>query len=402
MNPLVLDGYGVRIRVQGSELELTNGKLDDRLQSSLRFRPRTCPFDSVVIDAFSGYVSMRAMMWPAKNQIPLFMVDYDGTLLSSTLPREPIKSEVRLAQYQAVNDPKKKYAIAKALIEAKIARTLDVLTWLSERYDIERELRATKHEAAILSSVSSVNQIRTVEGRVALRYWDAIRKILPERLDFKTRSTTTHQNNASDCVNISLNYAYSILESEVRRAVSIVGLEPSLGFLHENADYQTKESLVYDLQEPFRWLADLCVIEAFERKILDKEHFYFTFADLRYRFAEEPKLRFVNLIRERFNSTVRYKGRMLRWDTVIFEKANGLGRYLRGKSKTLDFIKPLPTLQRSDNKQIRDKILSLSSSKAKKLGIPKQSLHDLRMKARSEKPFKLYSETRQRLLSVLP
>src|SRR5208337_3568705 len=117
LNPLVLDGYGVRIRVQGSELELTNGKLDDRLQSSLRFRPRTCPFDSVVIDAFSGYVSMRAMMWLAKNQIPLFMVDYDGTLLSSTLPREPIKSEVRLAQYQAVNDPKKKYAIAKALIE---------------------------------------------------------------------------------------------------------------------------------------------------------------------------------------------------------------------------------------------------------------------------------------------
>jgi CRISPR-associated endonuclease Cas1 len=102
-------------------------------------------------------------------------------------------------------------------------------------------------EAASLSSASSVNQIRTVEGRVALRYWEAIRKILPEHLDFRTRSTTTHQNNASDCVNVALNYAFSILESEVRRAINLVGLEPSLGFLHNVA-----QSLVYDLQEPFR------------------------------------------------------------------------------------------------------------------------------------------------------
>jgi hypothetical protein len=55
--------------------------------------------------------------------------------------------------------------------------------------------------------------------------------------------------------------------------------------------------------------------------------------------------------------------------------------------------------KRFDNKELRDRILSLTASEAKQLGIPKQSLHDLRMKARSEKPFKLYKETRQRLLA---
>jgi len=212
-----------------------------------------------------------------------------------------------------------------------------------------------------------------------------------------SRCAHTHQNNASDCVNVSLNYAYSLVESEVRRGVNSIGIEPSLGFLHDVADYQTKESLVYDLQEPFRFLADLCVIEAFERRILDKKDFYFTFADLRYRFSEEPKLRFVNLIRERFNSGVQYKGRRLRWDTVILEKTNELARYLTGKVATLSFAEPKPTLGRSDSRELRSRILALTSAEAKQLAIPKQSLHDIRKKARSEKPFKLYRETAQKL-----
>lgn len=397
LNPVILDGWGMRVRVQGSQLELTNGKLDQRLPSSMRFRPRRCPFDSIVIDAFSGYVSMRAIMWLAKNQIPLLMLDYDGTLLSSTLPKQPIKTDVRLAQYQAVNDPKK-YAIAKALIEAKLARSLSVLIWLSERYDIEKELRAAKLEASRLRKAATLPDVRLVEGRTAMRYWQTIRKILPQHLDFRTRSTASHQNNASDCVNVSLNYAYSILESEVRRAVNATGLEPSLGFLHDVADYQTKESLVYDLQEPYRFLADLCVIEAFERKILGKEDFYFTFADLRYRFNEKPKLRFVNLIRERFNSGVRYKGHHMKWDTVILEKTAELARYLTGRSRSLDFSEPTPMLHRTDNPLMREKILSLTQSEARSRGIGKSTLHYLRKNARKSE-FTIYKPVMTKLSS---
>jgi len=34
-------------------------------------------------------------------------------------------------------------------------------------------------------------------------------------------------------------------------------------------DYQPKEFLAYDLEEPFRWLVDLPVIHAFEAGVLD-------------------------------------------------------------------------------------------------------------------------------------
>jgi CRISPR-associated protein Cas1 len=52
-------------------------------------------------------------------------------------------------------------------------------------------------------------------------------------------------------------------------SINAVGLEPAVGFLHDFSDYQTKESIAYDLQEPFWWLVDLSVIQAFESKILE-------------------------------------------------------------------------------------------------------------------------------------
>jgi len=59
-----------------------------------------------------------------------------------------------------------------------------------------------------------------------------------------SRDTPPPQNNASDPVNAALNYGYGFLEGECRKAINSVGLEPSVGFLHDFSDYQTKQSLV--------------------------------------------------------------------------------------------------------------------------------------------------------------
>ena len=51
---------------------------------------------------------------------------------------------------------------------------------------------------------------------------------------------------------------------------------------------------------------------AFESGALDLPDFYFTGDDYRYRFEREVKQRFLDLLRERFNSRVTYKGRSLK------------------------------------------------------------------------------------------
>jgi CRISPR-associated protein Cas1 len=253
------------------------------------------------------------------------------------------------------------------------------------------------HESSKLKRATTVTDLRVVEGRVAKRYWEAFTKVLPEHLDFQGRMTSSHQNNASDPVNVALNYAYGVLEGECRRAINVVGLEPSVGFLHDFSDYQTKQSLVYDLQEPFRWLSDVSAIEALESKALKLSDFYFTGDDYRYRFEPEARQRFIELLKERFNSGVRYKGQRLKWDTVIEEKASELARFLTRKTSTVDFEEPFPNLERCDNRELRERINSLTSDDAKRPGVGKSMLHYLRKKARNPKQFTVSATVRSRL-----
>jgi CRISPR-associated protein Cas1 len=318
-------------------------------------------------------------------------------MISSILPPAPVKADLRAAQLKASEDKKKKFTIANAIVRAKIASSLKVLDWLAQRYDIGKQVRLTKHEALKLGRARSVVDLRTVEGRVALRYWQAYSSVLPESLDFQGRMTTTHQNNASDPVNLALNYAYGVLEGECRRAINAVGLEPSVGFLHEFVGYQTKQSLVYDLQEHFRWIADVAVMDAFESRVLDLPDFYFTGDDYRYRFEPEAKTRFLDLLRERYNSGVKYRGRAVKWDTVIEQKTGELGHYLIGRDNILDLSEPSPNLDNTDDRELRTRILNLTQQEADRLGIGKSTVHYLRNRAEGKKPFMIYRKVMSRL-----
>jgi CRISPR-associated protein Cas1 len=180
-------------------------------------------------------------------------------------------------------------------------------------------------------------------------------------------------------------------------AINVVGVEPAIGFLHDFSDYQTKESLAYDLQEPFRWLVDLSVVQAFESRGLELHDFYFMRDDYRYRFELDAKQRFIEILREQFNSGITYKGHRLKWDTVIEQKTNELSRFLTGKSLSLDFVKPTPKLERHDGRELRNKILALTSSDAKQLGIGKSTLCYLRITARNDHSFTIYGKTSRRL-----
>ena len=188
-----------------------------------------------------------------------------------------------------------------------------------------------------------------------------------------------------------------MLEGECGRTINSIGLELSVDFLHDFSDYQTKQSLVYDLQEPYRWLSDLSVIKAFESQALKLSDFYFTGDDYRYRFQPEARQGFIDLIRERFNSGVLYNGRKLKWDIVIEHKANELGRGLVNRSVPVDFEEPSPLLVRLDDRELRSRINALSQFEARELGIGRSTLHYLRSKSRSDASFEVTSKTRTRL-----
>ncbi|TLY11866.1 MAG: hypothetical protein E6K85_00760 [Thaumarchaeota archaeon] len=85
------------------------------------------------------------------------------------------------------------------------------------------------------NGIQSINHLLNYEGRIATFYWSIIAKIankLYPEFHFVNRGGKSYSwnNNASDQVNALLNYGYSVLESEVRKAINAIGPDPAIGF----------------------------------------------------------------------------------------------------------------------------------------------------------------------------
>ena len=171
MNPLFLSGYGVKIKVQNmrsrSDLHITDGRESFNQPETYSARPRRLPYDSIIIDGHSGYISLQAFHWLSRNKVPLFILNYDGTLISSILPPTPVKADLRASQLKACENPDKKRKIAYELVKAKIQRSKDVLKWLAERYDIEKDARKVAFESSRLFKAKTVDDIRMVVKAVS-------------------------------------------------------------------------------------------------------------------------------------------------------------------------------------------------------------------------------------------
>jgi CRISPR-associated protein Cas1 len=343
MNPLFLSGFGIRISRAQGELYVT----DERADRAYRFKPRRCPYTSISLDGHSGFVTFAALHWLSRNNVPLFIHGYDGSIISSILPPSTTWARLRRAQFKASENSKVRFRVARALVSAKISISVSLLEIFGQRSHIQREIALAKKEAKALGEARTLARLRSVEARVALRYWQGFAKSLPSGLGFETRSTKSRPNKASDPVNLALNYSYGFLESVIRAAVNVVGLEPSIGFLHEFSDSSTKQSLVYDIEELYRWLCDLTVMQAFQSGTLSPQSFSFAESDPRfdYRlcFSDEAKGRLRAALTTRFNTRVMYRGRRLTWDSIIKEKAAELGRYLIQQERRFAFGKSVST-----------------------------------------------------------
>jgi len=136
LNPLHLSGYGVKLRVRNlqtrSELEVRDGRDGATKPYATSFyRPPRFPYSSIIIDGHSGYISLQALHWLSKNRVPVFVMSFDGSVISSILPPTPIKADLRAAQVEACAVPRMKLKVARAIVEAKVARSIQVLEWLA-------------------------------------------------------------------------------------------------------------------------------------------------------------------------------------------------------------------------------------------------------------------------------
>jgi len=241
----------------------------------------------------------------------------------------------------------------------------------------------------------SIKQLMTYEGRIAGIYLENLtvifNKLTPEfHFTGRKNKSNSRNYNASDEINALLNYGYAILESEIRKNINSIGLDYSIGFLHEIN--QSRTPLVYDIQELFRWMIDISVIQLLEEKKIKKSDFIIT-ENYHTRLGEDVAKKLIEKINSNFNAKYNYKnGKNYSYQIILQDNLQQLANFIVDKKKEFDFVIPKMKLSRNDNLELRKKILNMTAEERKSLGINKSTFWYIKKNLSEGKTPKIYEK----------
>lgn len=197
-------------------------------------------------------------------------------------PIQTLRSHLRQIQVLRRND-RQVMQTGLSMLSAKIANQASVLKYFAryrkktDRALYEEITRCADEVRQLSATVEAMDGLagnaRAVamgmEGRAAAKYWGAAALLVPSANGFIGR----HAHNATDPVNMAVNYCYGILYGEVWRVLLRSGLDPYFGIMHGSV--RDQGSLVFDLIEEFRGaFADRVVLGLLGRGLdirLDKQ-----------------------------------------------------------------------------------------------------------------------------------
>jgi len=283
---LVVDGYGVRVRVERGRLLVADGTGRRRREGG--FARAGSGLRRLVVLGHTGAVTLDALRWLVDTGVGYVALDPDGRLLAATGNLGRDDPRLRRAQAQAI-DTTTGNDIARRLIAEKVAAQAETLAAVDRVAAVaEATVAAMRDAAARLHVATSRDEVRQAEALAAAAYWSAWAPV-PVRfarrdagrvpaawLTVGTRSSplTSSPRLAVNPANAVLNYLYAVLEAEARLACLTVGLDPGLGVLH--GDLKARDSLALDVVEPVRPVVDRFALRVLTDRSFRAADFYET------------------------------------------------------------------------------------------------------------------------------
>jgi len=175
------------------------------------------------------------------------------------------------------DDPARSLELARAMVVGKVANARGFL--LHARRDATEARkpafaqvceRLALHLRA-LSRATSVDEVRGLEGMAARDYFSVF-SLLVKRHEEAFRFGGRSRRPPRDRINALLSFGYALLMQDCAAALAGVGMDPAVGFLHE--ERPGRLSLALDLMEEFRVpLVDRFVLSLVNRGQLAPEDF---------------------------------------------------------------------------------------------------------------------------------
>jgi len=212
--------------------------------------------------------------------------------------------------------------------------------WLLERYIRQYPMRVPIEEMKkaslslsdymhVINDSKNMDQLRGYEGNAQVIYFNEFDHIILNQKDafyFHGRNKRPPQ----DRVNSLLSFAYTLLSNDITAALETVGLDPYVGFMHQ--DRPGRASLANDLIEELRApIADRFVLSLINRKQLQADDFEINENKSVY-IKESARRTFISEWQKRKQEqlTHPFLGEKISWGLVPYAQALLLARYLRG------------------------------------------------------------------------
>jgi CRISPR-associated protein Cas1 len=254
--PNAASSRGVLLRVEGGALTIRNGFTHYPQKETYRFfkGELTNPPRIIMLDG-SGSISFDVLAWLSEQNVSLIRIDWQGNVQSVLANNGYAANPYRLAwQRETRSDPKRRMAFCIDLITRKIEGCIETLEKSIPRSPAWEQ--AIKRAYADLTRLEcnlpyDIVSLRALEAGSAAAYFRAWREIplqwkgtnqhpIPEswrRIGSRTSLFKLAGNrNAAHPINAMLNYAYAILESQVRIRSIAEGYDPTLGIMHESRE----------------------------------------------------------------------------------------------------------------------------------------------------------------------
>lgn len=243
-------------------------------------------------------VSPFLMGFCGEQGIGLSFYSEYGKFLARVQGRQSGNVLLRRTQYRWADDPGKSIDIARLMVAAKIANARAVLMREVRNHGENPSISGVVEKLA--SSLRRVQQATTVaeamgmEGDAASSYFSAFSQLIREP-DFQFGGRV--RRPPTDAVNAMLSFAYTLITHECSSALQGVGLDPYVGYLHQ--DRPGRVSLALDLLEEFRspW-ADRFVLTLVNRKQIKIKDFI-TEASGAVRLKDDARKEFLKAWQER-------------------------------------------------------------------------------------------------------
>lgn len=249
---------------------------------------------------------------------------------------------LRRAQFRAADDPAKCAAIARQIIAGKLqnsrnsllraARESEISNFkfqISEATDaLGRQIRRLA-DFQISDLKAQMDELRGAEGLGGATYFSVFSRMLKQQRDdfaFTTRS----RRPPRDRINCLLSFLYALVRHDCIAALTSIGLDPFVGFLH--AERPNRPALALDLMEEFRpWLADRLAVTLVNRQQIGPEHFREREGGA-VEFTDAGRKRVITAYQQRKQETLQHPllDQQLRLAQMPFIQARVLARHLRG------------------------------------------------------------------------